>query len=61
MRFFFSFRAAASSFFLPPPSGNSRKGASGASSGETVYAAYVSFTPDENIRLGMTATVSVAQ
>lgn len=36
-------------------------GASGASSGEAVYAAYVSFTPDENIRLGMTATVSVAQ
>ena len=36
-------------------------GASGASSGEAVYAAYVSFTPDENIRLGMMATVSVAQ
>ena len=30
------------------------------SSGETTYTAVISFTPDESVRLGMTATVAVA-
>lgn len=57
----FSISYASGSQQADQTSGGAAGATSGTSSGEAVYAAYVSFTPDGNIRLGMTATVAVAQ